>query len=622
MSKNKVEKLEEVKEMSEDYKKMGENTPPTYRKVLDLLTSSEKRRGVVILAIVTAMAVLEVAGVASVMPFLAVLGNPEVVDSNKVLSRLFTVLGFESRQHFLVFLGASAFVLVLFSGVFRVFAHYKMNRYIQMRRHSIADRLLETYLRQPYVFFLDRNSNDIAKGILSEVDQLVDNVFQPGIRAVAYSVVAAIILLLLFVMDPLLALGVSCSIGGLYFLIYGAVRGLLGRIGRERADDNRKRFTTAGEALGGIKAIKLLGQEYAYLSRFRVASARLSRHLATNGTLEQAPKFLIEVVAIGGVLALAVVLMVTRGNIGEILPVLGLYAFAGYKLLPAAQNIYNGVAELRFGAAAVDGVHRDLYQRAALAEIHRDPPARLTPQEGIRLEDVGFTYPNASKPALKGINLEVPLESTIGLVGATGVGKTTLVDIILGLLRPTEGCLTVDGTPITEDNLRAWQQGLGYVPQEIFLSDATVAQNIAFGVPAEHIDREAVESAAHMAQVHEFITHELPHGYETEVGDRGVRLSGGQRQRIGISRAVYHDPEVLVFDEATSALDNITERAVMEAINNLRRHKTIILIAQRLSTVEQCDQIYLLENGRVGGSGTYQELLQKNRSFQAMAANS
>lgn len=607
--------------MREDYKEMEEKKPDTYRKVLELLTPREKRQGFLILAIVIAMAVLEVAGVASVMPFLSVLGNPEVVQSNTALSWLFATLGFESRDRFLVFLGAAAFAFVLFSGLFRVFAHYVLNRYIQMRRHSIASRLLETYLRQPYVFFLDRNSNDMAEGIIAEVDHLVDSVFQPGIKAVAYAVVAALILLLLFVIDPLLALVVTCFIGGLYFLIYRAVHGLLGRIGRERAEDERKRFTTAGEALGGIKAIKLLGQEYAYLSHFRTASERLSRNMATNATLGQTPKFLIEVVAIGGVLALAVVLIVTRGNIGEILPVLGLYAFAGYKLLPAAQNIYNGVAELRFGAAAVDRVYKDVRQRTALAEIHHQPPARLTLQEGICLEDVDFTYPNASEPVLKGINLAIPLQTTIGLVGGTGVGKTTLVDIILGLLRPTEGRVTVDGTQITGNNLRAWQQVLGYVPQEIFLRDATVAENIAFGVPREQIDREAVESAAQMAQVHEFITHELPHGYDTEIGERGVRLSGGQRQRIGISRALYHDPEVLVLDEATSALDNITERAVMEAINNLHQQKTIILIAQRLSTVEQCDRIYLLEKGRVGGSGTYQELLQKNQSFQAMAAS-
>ncbi|MFA9462549.1 ABC transporter ATP-binding protein [Thiohalorhabdus methylotrophus] len=592
-----------------------------YRKVLELLTPREKRQGILVLGVVTGMAVLEVAGVASVMPFLSVMANPKAIDTNEALAWLFSVLGYESRERFLVFLGVGAFFLVFFSGMFRIFAHYVMNRYIQMRRHSISKRLLETYLRQSYAFFLDRNSGDMAKGILSEVDQLIANVFQPGILAMAYAVVAIAILLLLLAMDPLLSLGVAAFIGGLYALIYSAVRGFLERIGSERAEANRKRFTTAGEVLGGIKVIKLLGRESAYLTRFSPVSAQFSRNMATNDTLGQAPKFLIEAVAIGGILALAVVLMATRDDIGEVFPILGLYAFAGYKLLPAAQNIYNGIAKLRFGAAAVETVHQDLQQRTFLASIRRQSQNPLTPKREVRLENISFTYSNGPGYALKGINLTIPVETTVGLVGGTGAGKTTLVDIVLGLLRPTEGQVVIDGTPVTDENLGAWQQALGYVPQEIFLSDATILENIAFGVSREEIDWEAVERSARMAQVHEFITQELPQGYKTEVGERGVRLSGGQRQRIGIARALYHDPEVLVLDEATSALDNVTERAVMEAVHNLHEQKTVILIAHRLSTVQNCDLIYLLEEGQVAGRGTYQNLLQENLSFRAMVTS-
>jgi ABC-type multidrug transport system fused ATPase/permease subunit len=591
------------------------------RKILDLLTSKEKRRGGLVFCVVTCMAVFEVAGVASVMPFLSVMGNPELVESNEFLAMLFAGLDFESRQRFLIFLGVSAFVIVLFSSIFRVFAHYVMNRFVEMRRHSVAERLLETYLRQPYVFFLGRHSGDLAKSILSEVDLLVQNVFRPGLQAAAYAVVAVAILLLLIAVDPWLAIGVASCIGGLYALIYLVVRGLLSRIGRERADANLQRFTTASEALGGIKAIKLLGREHAYLSRFRPASIRLSRHMANNATLGLAPKFLIEAVAIGGVLVLAVLLMVTTGGVGEILPILGLYAFAGYKLLPAFQNIYSGVAKLRFGGAAVDDIHRDLHQRVTLTQIDQHMPAALSLNEEIRLEAVAFTYPAAREPALEGINVTVPAATTVGLVGGTGAGKTTLVDIVLGLLYPTEGRLTVDGVPVTDENVRAWQQALGYVPQEIFLSDASVAENIAFGVPASEVDYIAIERAARMAQVHNFIVNQLPNGYGTEVGERGVRLSGGQRQRIGIARALYNDPDVLVFDEATSALDNATERAVMKAVNDLHEQKTIILIAHRLSTVESCDRIYLLEDGQLVDSGTYSELLTHSRAFQAMVGS-
>ncbi|WP_290785745.1 ABC transporter ATP-binding protein [Halomonas sp.] len=588
----------------------------TYRKVLALLCRREKRRGALVLGMVIVMAVLETVGVASVMPFLSVLGNPEVVHTNPVLATAYETLGFESTDAFLMALGALAFGLILFSAAFRIITHYVMNRYIEMRRHSIGECLLETYLRQPYSYFLNRHSGDMAKSILSEVDQLILNVFRPGIIAVAYTVVAVALVLLLVVIEPLLALTVAAVIGGLYALIYGVVRGLLGRIGRDRANANQERFATAGEALGGIKPIKLLGREHAYLSRFRPASVRFSRHQATNQTLGEVPKFLIEAIAVGGVLALAIFLMATRDGVGDMLPVLGLYAFAGYKLLPAVQHIYNGLTKLRFGTAAVDDIHDDLKTRIALAEIHREAPQALSPRREIRLNLIHYTYPGAQAPALADIDLTIPVGHSIGLVGGTGAGKTTLVDLILGLLRPTQGQLEVDGQPITDANLRGWQQALGYVPQEIFLTDATVAENIALGIPPEQIDLAAVERSARMAQVHDFIVNDLLQGYDTPVGERGVRLSGGQRQRLGIARALYGDPEVLVFDEATSALDNATEAAVMEAIEALSQQKTVILIAHRLSTVRHCDQVVRLEKGVVAARGTFQDLESREPSFQ------
>ncbi|EWG99105.1 hypothetical protein Q427_26930 [Halomonas sp. BC04] len=237
---------------------------------------------------------------------------------------------------------------------------------------------------------------------------------------------------------------------------------------------------------------------------------------------------------------------------------------------------------------------------------------------GIRLEDITYRYPQAERPALDQLSLEIPARTTVGLVGSTGSGKTTTVDIILGLLTSQHGQLVVDGTPITADNVRAWQRAIGYVPQHIYLADDTVAANIAFGLPADKIDMQAVERAARIANLHDFVVNDMDHGYDTQVGERGVRLSGGQRQRIGIARALYRDPEVLVLDEATSALDNITEQAVMEAVHNLGHRKTIILIAHRLSTVEACDRIFLLKHGRLDGTGRYDELLADNANFQSM----
>ncbi|MCC5870332.1 MAG: ABC transporter ATP-binding protein [Gammaproteobacteria bacterium] len=595
-----------------------------YRKTLSLLTPKEKRRGALVMVMVIVMAVFETAGVASVIPFLAVLGDPDMVHTNPVLAAVYDTFSFQSVDAFLFALGAAAFGLILFSAMFRIFTHYAMNRFIEMRRHSISKRLLETYLRQPYEFFLDRHSSDMSKSILSEVDQLVSKVFRPGLQMVAYSVVLLSIVMLLLVVDPLIALGVAGVVGGSYAAIFLVVRPVLSRLGLERRRANKERFEAAGEALGGIKDIKLLGRELAYLQRFHGPSVRQASTQASNQTISQVPKFLIEAIGFGGILVLALVLMATQGGatgggLGQVLPMLGLYAFAGYRMLPAAQHIYAGMAKLRFGAAAVDGVCEDLHQREQLAEIHKRAPQALRLEKQITLAQISYTYPNAQKPALEEIHITVPVGSSLGIIGTTGSGKTTLVDLLLGLLRPSEGAIIVDGNAVTSANLRAWQQTLGYVPQEIFLTDTTVAENIALGLPRGKIDRQQVERCARMAQAHNFITSQLPQGYDTLVGERGVRLSGGQRQRIGIARALYHMPDVLVFDEATSALDTITEKAVMEAIESLSSHKTIILIAHRLSTVMNCDQVVLLEQGRLVDQGRYTDLVESRAGLTSQS---
>ncbi|MFV8836436.1 ABC transporter ATP-binding protein [Aquisalimonas sp. APHAB1-3] len=573
-----------------------------FAKILALLTPKEKKRGALVMVMVIIMACLETAGVASLMPFLSVLGNPEVVQTNPVLATVYDTFGFQSVDSFLLALGIAAFTLIVFSAAFRTITYYAMNRFIEMRRHSISKKLLETYLRQPYEFFLDRHSGDMAKSILSEVDQLVQNVFRPGMKMVAYGVVALALIILLIAVDPLISAGVAVVIGGTYGLIFLAVRGLLGRVGRRRREANRERFEAAGEALGGIKDIKLLGREHAYLKRFETPSTLQASAQATNQTLAQVPKFAIEAVAFGGMIVLSVALMVSHGGagsdgLGNVLPILGLYAFAGYKMLPAAQHVYTGMAKLRFGRAAVDGIHHDLVNRSNLAELHKKFSQALQPKNSIELRKLSYSYPNQEKYALHNINLTIPVGSSLGIIGPSGSGKTTLVDVVLGLLEPTHGEIVVDGEPLNGNSLRAWQNALGYVPQDIFLTDSTVAENIALGVPPDQVDMAQVQRCSQMAQLDDFISSEMIDGYNTVVGERGVRLSGGQRQRIGVARALYHDPAVLVFDEATSALDNETEAALMEAVETLSKQKTVIMIAHRLSTIEKCDQILTLSQG-------------------------
>ena len=598
----------------------------TTRKIWDLLTPRERRTGLLVLALVLAMALVETAGVASVMPFLAVLGDPEVIRTNEHLAAMHRALGFPDPRTFLTTLGIASFSIVVFGSAVKLLTMYALHRWANMRRHSVSQRLLASYLRQPYEFFLNRNTADLSKTILSEVDELTEQVFKPVIQLIAYTASALALAALLVLVDPRIATGVIVAVAGSYALIYTGVRGLLERIGRDRARANRERFTAATEVLAGIKDIKVLGREGAYLSRFRNPSARASRHKATTAVLSIVPRYVIEAVGVGGVLMLAVILMRTRGDIAGTLPVLGVYAFAGYRLLPAAQQIFSSLAKLRFGRAAVDVVHADLMERSVPGSPGgrggADAPGgapRLSIREEVRLREVAYTYSGADTPSLQGVDLTIPKHGSLGVVGATGAGKTTFVDIVLGLLSPTHGQVLVDGRPIEEIGIRCWQDSIGYVPQHIFLADASVAANIALGVTPGEIDPKRVEAAARAAQVHDFVA-SLTRGYEAMIGERGVRLSGGQRQRIGIARALYNDPELLVLDEATSALDARTEDLVMDAIANLRGKRTMIIIAHRLRSVEGCDRILVLEGGGVRGLGRYEDLDRSNEAFRRLAA--
>ena len=590
-------------------------------KLRALLTPRERRRSYLLLGMIVVMALLDAMGVASTMPFISVLAKPETVDSNPYLAAAYDHLGFESTERFLLFLGIVVFVALVTSIAFKAITTYALLHFTQMRRYALAMRLVAGYLRQPYDWFLSRHSADLGKTVLSEVDQVVSGSLVTFMQFFAHGAVVVALLGLLIVIDVALALTVAAVVGGVYCAIYLRLRGYLGRIGEDRVRANRERFEAIQEAFGGVKEVKVAGIEGVMLGRFYGPAKRYARREAAALLAAQLPRFVLEILSFGGMLAVILYLMAGDGGIHEALPMLSVYAFAGYRLIPALQQVYAQFTRMRFTGPALDALHRDLgsLEPESADNLSRQPPAPLGIRCGLRLEQVVYTYPMAAQPALNSLTLEIPAGATIGLVGPTGCGKTTTVDIILGLLRPQAGQLVVDGEPITPDNVRAWQRSVGYVPQHIYLTDNTVAGNIAFGVAPEQVDPVAVEHAARIANLHDFVVNEMPNGYETTVGERGVRLSGGQRQRIGIARALYHDPEILILDEATSALDNLTEQAVMEAVHRLGNSKTIILIAHRLTTVHGCDQIFVLDKGRLVGQGSYDDLLANNACFAEMA---
>jgi len=565
------------------------------------------------------MAFLEVIGVASVVPFLTVLANPSAVETNPYLMAAYNWLGFGDADAFMVFLGAFIFVALLVSISFRALTSYVLMRFTQMRGYSLGRRLVSGYLAQPYEWFLSRHSADLATTVLNEVQQVVNGSIVPAMHLFANGIVALALLLLLVASDPFIAAAVAIGFGGAYSLIYLLLIRYLGRIGAGRVMATRERFGVMSEAFGGIKDVKIGGLESTFLERFENPALRHARFQAASQVVGQLPRYALEILAFGSVIIVALYLMTARDGLQSALPMLGLYALAGYRLLPAMQSVYAELTKLRFSQPAVDALYKDLL---TLSELPPSASRVVTPiqvEHEIALAGVTYAYPASEKNALEGLDLVIPAQKRVGLVGHTGSGKTTTVDIILGLLTPAEGALLVDGVPVSTENVQSWRRSVGYVPQHIFLADDTIAANIAFGVPLDQIEPGSVERAARIANLHDFVASELPRQYETKVGERGVRLSGGQRQRIGIARALYHQPQVLVLDEATSALDNLTEQVVMEALENLGHEITVILIAHRLSTVRNCDRIYLLDNGRLAGKGTYDELVAKNLQFRRMA---
>jgi len=591
------------------------------KKIFAHLTPHERSRAGLLMGMILVMAFLDMLGVASILPFISVLTDPQLVQTNAVLNTAFTTsrhIGINTTEQFLLALGGLVFVMLVTSLAFKALTTYAQTRFALMREYSIGKRLVEGYLHQPYSWFLDRHSADLGKTILSEVSTVIGGGMIPLMTLVAQSTVALALLILLIIVDPLLALSVGMVLGLAYGSIFAFVSSRLKRLGQARIDANQERFTAVSEAFGAAKEVKVGGLEQAYVQRFAEPAEIYAKSHATSLVIAQLPRYALEAIAFGGMLLVILYFMTKSGSFAAALPIIALYTFAGYRLMPALQQIYSAFTRLRFVGPALDALHRDLTS-LQIINAKPGPQGPLSLTQAIRLEQVSYRYPDAPHWALKSVDLSIPVHSTVGFVGVTGSGKTTLMDVILGLLQPQEGRLVVDGQLISETNYRQWQSVIGYVPQHIYLADDSVAANIAFGVNAEHIDQQAVERAAKIANLHEFVSNDLPRRYATVVGERGVRLSGGQRQRIGIARALYHNPQVLILDEATSALDSLTERAVMEAVNELGHDITIILIAHRLSTVRRCDQIYLLEHGEVTASGTYNELIASSRQFTAMA---
>jgi ABC-type multidrug transport system fused ATPase/permease subunit len=585
-----------------------------WKKLLSFFPARDRYRIYGLLASTTLSGLLQAVGVASIMPFIAVVADPGLVTQNEYLARVYDHFGFGSVSEFLVFLGLGAMLVLVATNVLVAINAWLTFRVCHLGEHDLARRLLQTYLRGPYELLLQRNSSELLKMLVSEINRVVIGTLMAGIGVFADVVTTAFIVALLLWINPLVTVATLAVLGAAYGLIYALVIPRVTRLGSEFPALNTETYKNAHEALAAAREIRVLGVEEHFVERFSRPLLRLSRNSIRYSTLDVIPAQALELIAFGGLIAAAVWMIGEAEDASGVVPTIAMFGFAAYRLIPALKDLFDGLEAIRYNMVALAPLWSD--HTIPQATAPRAAPA-LPLTRAIRLEGVDFTYPGGRAPALAGVDLEIRAGRSLCLFGTTGAGKSTTVDILLGLLRPTAGRIVVDGRPLGPEDIAAWQRNIGYVPQSVFLLDDTVASNIAFGVAPEQIDRERLERAARIAQIHEFVERELPQGYDTLVGERGANLSGGQRQRIGIARALYRDPPVLLLDEATNALDLVTETRILEGLKGLGL-RTLVFVSHRATVAAFCDEVAVFEQGRVVARGDYRGLAAPEGRWRAL----
>jgi ABC-type multidrug transport system fused ATPase/permease subunit len=550
-----------------------------------------------------AQAFFQVIGITSIFPFLAIAADPERIRRSHFGTQFLSLFPPMENRQLLLVAGLIAILALFLSNAVNLLSEYARTRYAQNFGHWLRVRLLRRMASQPYTYFLQRNSGDLLKKIMGDVTNYAGGVLLPLLDTVARVLTAILLLATLFLVQPVIAISAAVILGGFYAVTFQ----LLTRKRRE-VDENLKihvagSYREAHQMLGGIKPVKVHRAEEHFLGQFADHSAIMARMSARTPVFANSARYIVEPLAFGG-LVVAVLLLAARGrDFSDILPNLGVIALAGYRLLPSLQLVYSQLTQVSSMRHAVD----EVYDEFVAAESDRlvaplitaeavAPASPLRWKNAVTLCQISYRYPGAPRQTLEGLSLSIPRNSSLGVIGPTGSGKSTFVDLLLGLYQPTEGEILIDGQPLTPALVPSWQASIGYVPQDIFLIDDTIARNIAFGLPDQKIDQDRLREACAMAQILDFVEDELPAGFATNVGERGIRLSGGQRQRLGLARALYRRPSMLILDEATSALDTATEAKLLEALHGLSGTLSMVVAAHRMSAVANCDQLIDLAN--------------------------
>ncbi len=546
------------------------------------------------------------------------IAEPDALAQSSWLRAGYQFFGFEDQKQMLISFGIGIFILLAFTNGFGIFTAWLQYKYSWGIAHNLSVRLLKTYLDKPYKYYLNTNTADLRAYIISEVNSLTGGVIIPIIELFSRAFVSIIIFILLLKVDAKIALVMFGGLGSCYGLIYLSQKNFLKRVGEHRINMNLLRFKTLQELLDGIKTVMVYNQQDFFYNRFHHASKEFCNVQPKYNLVLAAPRYILEFMAFGSILMITIYLYINSGDIKSAIPRLSLYAVAGYRLLPALQKAFAAAAKLRHNFPVLHNLHDDLVFSLKYTDEANPPIKPMDLNYKIELDQLQFAYDNMDTKVIKKLNLQIDKGQTVAFIGSTGSGKTTLVDLVVGLLHPSDGGIKIDGKTITKENTKSWRANLAYVPQEVFLFDDTVLRNIVMGISEANIDFALLEKVTKMAGIYDFIDQQLPKGFQTGIGERGVRLSGGQRQRLGLARALYSNPSVLILDEATSALDSITEKSIIESLKSLPKDITTIIVAHRLSTIKHADCIFVLDQGKIITQGTYDTLVLTDDTFKTM----
>lgn len=578
------------------------------RKFSKILNKQQKVRVIIIAIMMVIGAFLETLGVGLILPLVSAITTPDIITTNKYAGLVCEIFDLHATRTFMIVVIAALIFVYIFKNLYLFLEYYVQYRFICNNRFAVQSRLMEVYLHRPYEYFLNAESGEIVRVVTIDTNNTF-NLLSTVLSFFTEGVVSAALIAAIIITDPFMAFLLAAVLGGMMFLIGKLIKPVLRRAGLKYQKNAAKMNKWLLQAINGIKEVKVAEKEDFFLEQFSKYGKRAIDSEKQNSVLGTVPRLSIEAFGISAMLAVIAILMWKGREIDTMLPQLSAFAMAAVRLMPSVNRMSSALNSMSYQEPALDKMleHLSVAERwendsvqegVGHVEIGRvDTDAHIHLDQAIELSDIVFTYPNADHTVLDHANMLIPVGKSIGVVGASGAGKTTAIDILLGLLQPQDGEVLADGVNI-QDDYSGWLAHLGYIPQMIFMLDDTIRANVAFGIDASEVDEKQVWKALEEAQLKEFVQ-SLPKGLDTTIGERGVRLSGGQRQRIGIARALYTDPELLIFDEATSALDNETEAAIMESINALHGRKTMIIIAHRLTTIEECDIVYRVENGQI-----------------------